>query len=361
MKKIMILTSERTGNGHKSASKALDKKLKEYGYEVTQIDSFELMGRIGVLLENLYIPVTTKFPLVFYTLYLLSQINPNLLHFLVYLKCKNKLKKEIDNFKPELIISVHSMFTKSISYFLKKQKLNIPFYINVIDLVNPPKVWIDKNADVLFVPTKEVKEYYKSKGIDESKIFVSGFPIRDDIKRRTIPKTIEGKINILLVNPSVNLKKNIEYVKEVSKLDNADISVICGRDERMYNSLINEQKKGNISDNIKIYGFVNNMNEFLDKAHIILTKAGPNMILESAASGTAIVVTDNIKGQENNNYKYIEKNHFGFMCKDPKEIYYRLDKFIKTIEVNECLKNVLKVDCINGTEFITNYIKSEFN
>ena len=49
------------------------------------------------------------------------------------------------------------------------------------------------------------------------------------------------------------------------------------------------------------------------------------------------------------------------MCKDPKEIYYRLDKFIKTAEVNECLKNVLKVDCINGTEFITSYIKNEFN
>ena len=127
----------------------------------------------------------------------------------------------------------------------------------------------------------------------------------------------------------------------------------------MYNVLMKEQKKGNIPNNIKIYGFVNNMNEFLEKAHVILTKAGPNMILEAAASGTAIVVTDNIKGQENNNYKYIEKNHFGFMCKDPYEIYNRLDKFIKTGEINECLKNVLKVDCINGTDFISNYINKQ--
>ena len=39
MKKIMILTSERTGNGHKSASKALKKKFDEYGFETLQIDN----------------------------------------------------------------------------------------------------------------------------------------------------------------------------------------------------------------------------------------------------------------------------------------------------------------------------------
>lgn len=361
MKKVMILTAEKTGTGHKSAANAIEKRLNNLEYETKQIDCFTMMGKIGTLLENSYIPITTRFPLLFYIPFLLTQICPNAMHFLIYLKSKKGLKKQINQFKPDLIISVHSMFTKSISHFLKKQKLNIPFYINVIDLVNPPRVWFDKNADAIFVPTEDVKQNYIKNGIEENKLFVSGFPIRDDIKRRTTPKQIGDKVNILLVNPSVNLKKSIQYVKEVSKLDNTSVTVVCGRDERMYNALIKEQQFETISKDVKIYGFINNMNELLENSHIVLAKAGPNMILEAAKSATSVVVTGNIKGQENKNYEYIVKNHFGFKCDNPSKIYDKLNKFISSTELNECLNNVLKADCNNGAEFITNYIHSQIN
>lgn len=360
MKRVMILTAEKTGTGHKSVANAIEKRLDKSKYEIKQIDCFKMMGKIGALLENSYIPITTRCPLLFYIPFLFTQIFPNIMHYSIYLKAKRKLKKEINDFKPDLIISVHSMFTKAISYFLKKKKLNIPFYINVIDLVKPPKVWFDKNADAIFVPTNEVKENYISNGIDENKLFVSGFPIRDDIERRTTPKIIEDKVNILLVNPSVNLKKNIIYVEEVSKLDNASVTVVCGRDERLYKTLIKKQENGNISKNVKIYSFVTNMNELLENAHIILAKAGPNMILEAAKSATAIVITGHIQGQENNNYEYVVKNNFGFKCENPKKIYNKLNEFITSLELNKCLKNVLNSDCNNGAEFIANHIKSRF-
>lgn len=359
MKKIMILTAERTGTGHKSAANAIEKRLDISKYEVKQIDCFTMLGKIGGPLENSYIPITTRAPLLFYIPFLFSQAFTNVVHFAIYLKLKKRLRKEIDEFKPDLIISVHCMFTKAISRFLKKEKLNIPFYINVIDLVKPPHVWFDKNADVMFLPTEEVKKNYIEKGIDANKLFVSGFPIRDDIKRRTTPKTIEDKVNILLVNPSVNLRNNIKYVKEVSKLNNAKVTVVCGRDERMYKSLKNEQTLRRIPKDVEIYGFVNNMNELLEKTHIILAKAGPNMILEAAKSSTAIVITGHIQGQENNNYEYVVKNNFGFKCENPKKIYNELNDFITSSKLNECLKNVLKSECNNGAEFIVNYINKE--
>ena len=356
MKKIMILTAERTGTGHKSAANAIEKKLNNLGYETKQIDCFNLMGKIGAAFENYYIPLTTKRPLEFYIYFKMSQIFTNTIHYLIYMKSRKKLKKEILEFNPDLIISVHSMFTKSISHFLKKEKMNIPFFINVIDLVKPPRVWFDKNADAIFVPTNEVKENYIKKGIDKNKIIVSGFPIREDIERRNLPKQITDKINILLVNPSVNLRKNVKYVKEVSKLENTAVTVICGRDERMYKTLIKDQASKKIPKDVRIYSFVNNMNEFLDHTHILLAKAGPNMILEGARSATAIVVTGHIKGQENKNYEYVVKNNFGFKCENPNKIYTELNDFIESGRLEECLKNVVKSDCNNGATIIANYI-----
>ena len=139
MKKILILTSERTGTGHKSAANALEKQLKELNYDVKQIDCFTTMKKTGKLLEDSYIPITTKFPLVFYLAFLFSQIFPDIISFFMYLKSRKKLKKEFLDYKPDLIISNHPMFTKAVSILLKKEKLNIPFFIDVIDLVNPPK------------------------------------------------------------------------------------------------------------------------------------------------------------------------------------------------------------------------------
>ena len=357
MKRIMILTAERTGTGHKSAANAIEKKLNNMGDETRQINCFKMMGKLGVKLENAYIPTTTKYPLLFYMGFKISQAFPNLIHFLMYVNSKKMLKKEIEEFKPDLIITVHSMFTKSISHLLKKEKFKIPFYVDVIDLVNPPNVWFDRNADMIFVPTNDVKENYIKKGFDEKRIIVSGFPIREDIKKREESKKIQGSINILLVNPSVNLKKNIKYTEEVSRLENVSVTVICGRDERLYKSLLEQQDKGNISKDVKIFGFVNNMNEFLDYSHILLAKAGPNMILEGARSATAIVVTGHIKGQENKNYEYVTKNDFGFKCENPNEIYSKLDNFIKSGKLEKCLKNVLEADCNNGAEIIANYIR----
>ena len=357
MKKIIILTAEKTGTGHKSAANALEKRLVKFGYDVKQIDCFTLMGKFGNMLEESYIPVTTKNPKLFYAGFVLTQTSPNSLHRLMYVNLKKALKKEIAEYKPDLIITVHSMFTKSISHLLKKENLNIPFYVDVIDLVNPPKVWFDKNADMIFVPTEEVKKDYVKKGIEENKIIVSGFPIRDDIERRKTAKKITGKINILLVNPSVNLRKNIRYVQEVSKIDNTNINVICGRDEKLYRVLTKLQEKGHISKDVKIHSFVKNMNEFLDEAHILLAKAGPNMLLEGARSATAVVVTGHIQGQENHNYEYITKNGFGFKCENPREIYDKLTDFIESKELDKCLTNVLKADCNNGAEIIANYIK----
>ena len=60
MKKVMILTSEKTGNGHRMAANAIEKKLLPMDYDVKKVNCFTKMGKMGVSMENSYIPITTK-------------------------------------------------------------------------------------------------------------------------------------------------------------------------------------------------------------------------------------------------------------------------------------------------------------
>lgn len=356
MKKVLILTSIKTGSGHRASSNAIEKKLKDAGFETRQLDVFEHMGGLGRTMEGSYMSLTTHYPWVYYICQRFSEYFPDIIHLSMYLKIRKNLLEQIKEYGPDLIISVHCMFTKAISKIIARYDLNIPFYVVVIDLVYPPSVWRDKRADIVFVPTEKIQEDYLARGFMKEKVLVSGFPVRDDIIVPTEPKKITDRINILMVNASTDLNKNIRFVQESARLDNVRITFICGLDERLYKTLVKMKENREIRDDIEIYGFVGNMNEFLSRSHIIMTKAGPNVIIESIRSGTAIVICGHIHGQEDDNYRYVIENGYGIKCEDPERIYDELSSFIND-GLKDCLDSIAGKQIGNGAEYIADYVR----
>lgn len=356
MSRVLILMAERTGTGHKSAANAIEQCLVARGCTVKQLNCFPLMGKMGVKMENCYIPLTTKHPFVWKFAHGAQQIFPGFVHSFVYHKAKKGLLREINEFKPDVILSVHCMFTKAVSRLLRKNHLNIPFFVNVIDLVNPPKVWRDKRADVSFLPTEAVREQYLRLGFKPEQLIVSGFPIREDIKLLAEPKKVTENVHILMVNPSINLKKNLNFVRELAKIGNAEIKFVCGRDERLFQALNQEKAVNPELKNVEIYGFIKNMPELLNWAQILLTKAGPNMLLEGTRSGTAIIVTGHIPGQEAQNYQYVTTNNCGDRCENPRKIRALVQNWIDTGLLQKYLTNAIKAGGNDGTKVIADYI-----
>lgn len=356
MNKVLILMAERTGTGHKSAANAIEKRLLSLGCTVKQLNCFPLMGKVGIKMENCYIPLTTKHPGIWKISHGFTQIFTDIMHDWIYHRVKKNLLKEINEFKPDVIISVHCMFTKAVSRLLKKNHLEIPFLINVIDLVNPPKVWRDRRAQMSFVPTQVVKDQYLRLGFHPEQLMVSGFPIREDIVPQTSPKEIQDKVHLLMVNPSINLKKNLIYVRELCQLKNVEIKFVCGRDERLYQALLNEKANNPQFAKVQVLGFVSNMPELLNWAHVLLTKAGPNMLLEGTRSGTAIVVTGHIPGQEAKNYQYVTTNCCGARCENPRKVRSLVQNWIDTGVLSQYMENALHAGGNDGAKMIADYI-----
>ncbi len=357
MNRILILMSERTGNGHKSGANAIEKKLKTLGdFEVKQLDCFKTMGKIGEKMENCYIPLTTRHPFIWKISHGFSQHFAGSVHWFVYNKCKKRMLKEILDYKPDLIISNQCMFTKAISKLLKKNNLSIPFMIAVIDLVKPPHVWRDKNAEILFLPTEEVQQEYLKLGFRKEQLIVTGFPISEDITKRKEPKRVEKTTNLLMVNPSINLRKNVKFLSEAARLDDVNIDFVCGQDERLLKKLTKLKQQGKLPGNVKIYGYIQNMDEMLASAHLLLTKAGPNMLLEGTRSGTPVVVTDHIPGQEAHNYEYITENGYGEKCENPKKIHALLKEMLEPSNLQRYFDNLTTSKYNDGAEPIAKSI-----
>lgn len=356
MKKVLILMAERTGTGHKSAANALERRLVALGCTVKQVNCFPLMGKLGVKMENSYIPMTTKHPLIWKISHAASQVFTDVVHNWIYHRSCKGLLREINDFQPDVIISVHCMFTKAVSKLLRKNHLSIPFYVVVIDLVNPPKVWRDIGADVSFLPTEVVQQQYLRLGFKPEQLVVSGFPIREDIVPPQTPKMLADEVRILMVNPSINLKKNLAFVRELAQIKRAKITFVCGRDERLYTALTREKNQNSQLEHVEILGFVANMPDLLSQAHILLTKAGPNMLLEGTRSGTAIVVTGHIPGQEAHNYQYITDNGCGARCENPRQIRNLIQNWLDQNQLQEYLNNTLRAGGNDGAKVITDYI-----
>ena len=353
MKKVLILTSVKTGFGHRASANAIEKKLKDRGYETRQLDVFPLMGKMGMLMENSYIPLTTKAPHVYFLCQRVSEYFPLFIHAQMYFRIRKNLLREIETFRPDLILSVHCMFTRAISYLIRKEKLGIPFYVGVVDLMYPPKVWEDKEADATFVPTDEIYEDYLKKGFSKDRVMVSGFPIRDDIIARD--ERVRDHMHLLMINPSTDLKKNIRFALKASKAENVSIDFVCGLDERLYETLKQLQEKGKIKDNVRIHNFVSNVNELLYESDVVLAKAGPNIITEALYSATPIVITGHIKGQENYNYRYVTEHGFGVKCENPD----RIRKVLKNLaggDLEKYRQIIIAHKIKNGADFIAAYI-----
>ncbi|MCM1403963.1 MAG: hypothetical protein NC133_00420 [Prevotella sp.] len=356
MNKVMILMAERTGTGHKSAANALERRLTALGCTVKQVNCFPLMGQVGTKMENCYIPLTINHPFLWKIAHGASQIFTGMMHDWIYRHVKKGLLREIQAFQPDVIISVHGMFTKAVSRLLRKNRLAIPFLITVIDLVNPPKVWRDRRAQMTFVPTAAVHAQYLRLGFRPEQILLSGFPIREDITPPSVPKTVTDPVHILMVNPSTNLPKNLAFVRELCQIERVAIKFVCGRDERLYAALQSAKAQNPSLDKVEVLGFVSDMPALLQWAQILCTKAGPNMLLEGTRSGTAVVVTGHIPGQEAKNYQYITTNGCGARCENPFQIRALIQNWLDTGTLSQCLANTLHAGGNDGAKIIADYI-----
>jgi 1,2-diacylglycerol 3-beta-galactosyltransferase len=83
------------------------------------------------------------------------------------------------------------------------------------------------------------------------------------------------------------------------RLPDVDVAVMCGRNRLLYWRL--RRRVARYGGRLSVHGFVENMGSWLRAADVVVTKAGPATIAESACCGTAIALTGYLPGQERGN------------------------------------------------------------
>ncbi|MCX6722079.1 MAG: glycosyltransferase, partial [Candidatus Staskawiczbacteria bacterium] len=329
-KKVLILYAP-LGAGHGAAAKAVEEAfaLKYPNIEVKNVNILDYTVksfRFGLPWAFSYF--NSKAPFVYKWVYRFynnqtNHKNANRISGIV-LK-KKKFVKFIEEFNPNFIISANPLPRQLVLEAGGKKITDIPS-ANICTDFGFHSLWYDNKVKYYFVATESVKNaLMNNHNVAGEKIMVTGIPIcskfNKKLDREKIIKDLgfdASKPILLIVGGKIsynNLIKIIKGIKRSGKI--VQLIVVAGRDKVLEKKISSSDLKNDKA--IRTFGFVDNLEEYMTIADLILTKAGGLTVSECLVENLLMIFNNVIPIQEDDNVEYSEKNGVGVKVNNVKE------------------------------------------
>ena len=321
MKKILVLYAT-AGIGHKKASLAVKQALDEIApkdAEVTIIDSLDLASAFfkWFYLES-YLLMVSKLPTFWGILYYLTD---NRLVNIVVSKLRRvsnwlnsgKLRRYLVDSQPDVIVSTHFFASEVISAMKRRGG----FRSRLLTVVTDYRLhswWVNAETDMYVVGSEEAKVDLVRWGTDPSKIKVLGIPIEPIFTKPLDKDAIRQKAGlqkgiptILVIGGGFGVGPILEIVKIIDGLPTPVQTIAaCGHNESLFKQL--NAVKTSLRHPINVFGFIQNVYDYMEVSDILISKSGGITVSESLAKELPLVVISPIIGQETRNCGFLLSN-----------------------------------------------------
>ena len=356
--KIVVFTCS-TGGGHNSCAKYIASEFNKYGAICDVKDYMELAGeKASKRAEKLYLGSTKGKGNIFKTVYKLGELyNKTGIKSPVY-GFNKMVVKNLDIFLEEngydLAIGTHVFPCMALTELKKKKNIR---FINVATDYECIPFWNETNPDIFVIPSEKLSNRFIEKGINKDVLLPTGIPVASSFFE------VKGDIQlpndkdiILLTSGSMGFGQMEECVKKILEKIDAYLVVVCGSNEALKEKLEKIDNK-----NLIVKGFINNMNEYMNKASVIIAKPGGLTSTEITMMRKPFVLMMPIPGVENYNASFFESNGMGMRAKNPDEVVSVTQKILddKTIQ-EEMINNQKKYINRNSAKDLVDYVLNKW-
>ncbi|MDD5440173.1 MAG: glycosyltransferase [Candidatus Omnitrophica bacterium] len=331
-KRILLLYIS-NDSGHHRASRAVEKafKLLDPAIETMNVNSFNYTNPIlEKVINKTYMSVIRSRPEFWGYLY----DNPKIvqktqrLRDVIHRHNTGKLKTLIDDFKPDAVICTQAFPCGMVADY--KRTFNVPLGLyGVLTDYAPHSYWIFNTVDAYFVPSPETGQKIVQNGIPPEKVIASGIPIDPHFTVQCDRDAVMKKLSLRKDKPVILIMGGSQGVcpfKEVlaslvrSRLDVQVISV-SGKNKGAYRWFVRHEKWA-AQQGLKLlsFGFVDNTNELMDIATVLISKPGGITTAEALAKGVPLLIVNPIPGQEEMNTQHLLKNNVAIRIDDPDSV-----------------------------------------
>lgn len=336
MKKVLILTAS-TGEGHNQAANSLQEKFRQYDYEPVTMDLFKETNKItNILMADGYKILANNFPILYGVMYKAfnrKSFNNRFIRYGLFM-VKNRVFEEIQNVKPDCIVSTHPFAVGIISDLKARGKIDCTF-ISVVTDFKAHYAYISPHVDAYITGSEYTKQSLIERKIPADKIFPFGIPVKEAFQncneRIYENEAFKDEFEVLLMGGSMGSKDIAKVLKGLT--EDADsryhLTVVCGNNESLKSQLIEKYAAEVKCGRIDILGFTRNVPELMDRCDVIITKPGGLTTTEALSKKIPMIIPFAIPGQEIENTEFLVESGAAIHVKDIDDIKHHLDKLVQ--------------------------------
>ena len=227
--------------------------------------------------------------------------------------------------QPDMIVSVHPLMNHLGVGWLRKARLSIPFVTVVTDLITTHPLWFCSGVTHCIVPTEAARDLALKHRFPANKLTVCGQPVslkfagtacNKSAARRKLGIKADFK-TVLIAGGGEGFGQVFEIARAIAQsVPQVQLLLIAGR-----NRLLKQQLEASAWEvPTYVYGFVNNMPDFMAAADVLVTKAGPGTISEALTMELPMIISGFIPGQEQGNVAYVQNHRVGAYADTPEDI-----------------------------------------
>jgi len=313
----ILITYAYAGIGHKKAGEAIYKALRGFsGADVKIVDVLDYTSPLfKFLYPRIYLFLINRAPLLWGGLYYFLDLNlvdkflAPLRAFFHNLHAKRFIKF-VCGLNPDVVLCTHFLPAEVISG-LKRRNVFKKKLITVITDLLPHSFWIARDSDYFIAAIERTKKDLVRRGIKDERIKVLGIP--SDPKfgaskgRKALVKKIgveEGFFTVLIMGGGFGTGPVREIVSSICSFesrikDAIQTVVICGKNKSLFEELNAIKSRSKIR--LYVFGYMDNIDEFMEVSDCIITKSGGLTISEALSKKLPMIIIQPIPGQETSN------------------------------------------------------------
>jgi processive 1,2-diacylglycerol beta-glucosyltransferase len=276
------------------------------GSELGMRELLQMLGAKSEIAEEMYDDKNDKFRFPYSLIEEKLRILRKLGQYLLF-----RMEELVVNYKPDVIVCTQVLPCMFVAKLKEKLKINIPL-IGVITDFGVHSYWTRPGVDIFIVPYPEMSKILLSRNIPRTAIYEYGIPIDRKFSKVNNRSELRRKFGL---NPDlftvlfmgggtgfcIDLLGTLKKCEE-EKLP-LQIMLVAGENEDL--KLEMEKMKELMSVPFFVFGFVDNVDEMMAASDLIVTKPGGLTIAESLVSSLPMILVRVIRGQEDNNLKFL--------------------------------------------------------
>jgi len=237
---------------------------------------------------------------------------------------------------PDAVFCTHFLSAEVVADLKRRGKCSAKAVTVITDFL-VHRFWVFTETDLYAVASEKTMEALTAMDIPDGKIAVTGIPVdpkfaragsRAEAARRL--GLDPGRFTVLLTSGGAGsgpLLAALEHILRASP--HIQVAVVTGRNEAVKKAA---ETVAVSQPGVKVFGFVNNMDEFMDACDVIVGKGGGLTLSEALAKRKIFFILYPVPGQETHNAECLESAGAAVWVRSMKELERRLKDIIENPE-----------------------------